>query len=247
MADGHGMALQRGGVRLLVLSPACTGLGWCRLMKPLFQSWSRKLMSQPSQSTPEATPGMITHYGLFWSERDVFWGTTDETEKSKARAEEDRPSKQKGPGKPPGKMHGSEKRGATKENEIECYRDYVGLYCLYGNNELLYIGEAGLGTESTIYVRLKQHRKDPMADRWDRFSWFGCERESLRGQTDIENAFRQLEAVTIAIINPGFNKQSGTFKGAKQVFQVPHDKSEGSLETKIFRIAKQIKELKNRA
>ena len=171
-----------------------------------------------SKAASKATPGMITHYGLFWSERDVFWG------------------RQKVPGEMRGKLNRRQKKSVN-------YREYVGLYCLYGDNELLYIGEAGLGTKSDLMTRLKQHRKGPMADRWDRFSWFGCERKSLRDQTDIENAFRQLEAVTIAIINPGFNKQSGTFKGAKQVFQAPHNDSVGNLETRLSRIEEKLEEL----
>ena len=89
-----------------------------------------------------------------------------------------------------------------------------------------------------------------MAGRWDRFSWFG--RETCEGEASIENALKQMEAVTIAITNPGFNKQSGTFKDAKQVFQIPHEESEDDLETQLSciakqlsRIAKQIDELKN--
>ena len=174
--------------------------------------------------------GMITHYGLFWSERDVFWGY------------------QNNPGELLGREEGQrDQPGAPTKAEIEespkDFRKYVGLYCLYVNNDLLYIGEAGLGTKSNLFDRLKQHRKDVMAGRWDRFSWFG--RESCTGQTSVESALRQVEAITIAIINPGFNKQSGTFANAKQVFQAPHPKSEGDLETKLSRIAEKIKELSN--
>ena len=181
--------------------------------------------------------GMITHYGLFWSERDVFWGY------------------QNNPGELLGREEGQrDQRGAPTKAEIEesqkDFRGYVGLYCLYGNNKLLYIGETGLGKGSNLsnlstnlFERLRQHRKGMMAGRWDRFSWFG--RESCTGQTSVENALRQLEAITIAIINPGFNKQSGIFANAKQVFQAPHPKSEGDLETKLSRIAEKIKELSN--
>jgi len=170
---------------------------------------------------------MITHYGLFWSERDVFWG---------------RPRN-------PGKLLGREKtplgrKGAptnTERNNAKDYRSFVGLYCLYGEGELLYIGEAGLGTKSTLFERLKQHRKGPMAGRWDAFSWFG--RKDCEGQGEIKSALGQLEAVAIAIINPGYNKQSGTFAGATQVYQVPHEEAEGDLETKLARMTQMIEEL----
>ena len=174
--------------------------------------------------------GTITHYGLFWSERDVFWG------------------RQKNPGQLLGRENAQrEQLGATTKAEREKYKDfreYVGLYCLHSDNQILYIGETGLGTQGHLFDRLKQHRKGTMAGRWDRFSWFG--RETCEGKTSIESALKQLEAITIAIINPGFNKQSGAFADAKQVFQIPHEESEGDLETKLSRIAKQIDELKNR-
>jgi hypothetical protein len=173
---------------------------------------------------------MITHYGLFWSERDVFWG---------------RP-------KNAGQLLGREKtplgrRGAPSKAERDTardYRDFVGLYCLYGEGELLYIGEAGLGTKSSLFSRLKQHRTGPMAGRWDAFSWFG--RETCVGKTEVKAALGQLEAITISIINPGFNKQSGTFSGATQVYQVPHESSEGDMETKLARLAAQIESLRSK-
>ena len=135
--------------------------------------------------------------------------------------------------------------GAPTKNErdrAEDYRDYVGLYCLYGDGELLYVGEAGLDTKRTLFDRLKQHRKGSMAGRWDSFSWFG--RENCDGKTDIKSALSQLEAISIAIINPGHNKQSGTFSGATQVFQVPHESAEGDIETKLARLMNQISSIK---
>jgi hypothetical protein len=167
---------------------------------------------------------MISHYGLFWSERDVFWG---------------RPQS-------PGELRGRvrpllDRRGAptkTQRLATKDYRNFVGLYCLYGDQQLLYIGEAGLGTKSTLFSRLKQHRTGPLSGRWDTFSWFG--RESVKGQASVAQSIGQLEAIAIAIINPGLNKQSGTFGGAKQVFQVPHERAEGNLETKLARIADQL-------
>lgn len=163
---------------------------------------------------------MFTHYGLYWSERDVFWG------RQKKR----------------GVLLGREKtplgrRGAPTRHERKSakdYRDFVGLYCLYGNGELLYVGEAGLGTKTNLFNRLKTHRKGSMAGRWDHFSWFG--RAKADGQCANIDALAQLEAATIAIINPGFNKQAGNFGGSVQVFQVPHEESEGDVETKLSRL-----------
>lgn len=170
---------------------------------------------------------MITHYGLFWSERNVFWGRRNNA----------------------GQLLGRERsqltrRGAptaTERRNARNYGDYVGLYCLYGDGELIYVGEAGLGTNSTLLNRLRQHRNGPLADRWDSFSWFG--RSACEGKTKVQKSLAQLEAIVVAIINPGFNKQHGTFKGAQQVFQVPHDEAEGNIDTKLARLEKQIEKL----
>ncbi len=176
---------------------------------------------------------MISHYGLFWSERDVFWGRPNNQGQLLGRVTE-----------PQGR------RGApTAESRHRAtdFRDFIGLYSLYGDGELIYVGEAGLGTSSTLFSRLKQHRKGPMAGRWDRFSWFGCVAVGPRATTFTLDALAQLEATTIAIINPGFNKQSGTFKGATQVFQVPSDLAEGDIETKLARMAEMVARLEQRA
>ena len=169
---------------------------------------------------------MITHYGLFWSERDIFWGHKNRRN-----------------------MLGRERtplnrRGAPTKEELrktDDYREYKGLYCLYGTEGLVYIGEAGLTKKRTLFDRLKDHRNGSMAGRWEYFSWFG--RKDAAGSSENVAAIAQLEAVAIAITNPGFNKQSGTFKDAMQVFQVPHEDAEGDLETKLDRIADKLDRL----
>lgn len=174
---------------------------------------------------------MITHYGLFWSERDVLWAGR--------RGE-------------PGCMQGRERtmlqrRGAPTRQErlnTQDYKDFVGLYCLYGDGRLLYVGETGLETQQTLFTRLKAHRRGPLSGRWDRFSWFG--RETCDGDTSVITALSQLEAIAIAIVNPGFNKQSGTFAGATQVFQVPQEAAEGDLETKLERMTRMMEDIRAR-
>lgn len=172
---------------------------------------------------------MITHYGLFWSERDVFWS-----------GRRGNPGGLLGREREPLGRKGAPTR-AERDNSKD-YRAFVGIYCLYGDGDLLYVGEAGLDTNRTLYDRLKEHRKGPMSGRWDRFSWFG--RDNCEGSACIKASLGQLEAIAIAIINPGFNKQSGTFSGATQVYQVPDDRAEGDLETKLDRMAKTLDELK---
>jgi hypothetical protein len=167
---------------------------------------------------------MITHYGLFWKERDVFWGRAGPNGGGQLLGREKTPR---------------ERRGAPTREERKAFKDYkdfIGLYCLYGGGALLYVGETGLDTRQSLFQRLKAHRKGPMAGRWDRFSWFGRERCGDADKTLVKEALSQLEAISIAIINPGFNKQSGTFAGATQVFQEPHEEAQGDIETKLERL-----------
>lgn len=185
---------------------------------------------------------MITHYGLFWSERDVFWGQEGPGGRGELRGRTDPKGKQSGRGRP--------RRNESEKQRFEDFRNFVGLYCLYSNNlysnnELLYIGQAGLQTQSTsLFSRLKEHRNDRLAGRWSLFSWFG--REACQGQTNVTSSLKQLEAITIAIINLAFNRKSGTFANAKEVDQVPHERSDDGLETKLSRIAEDIELIKRK-
>ncbi len=163
---------------------------------------------------------MITHYGLFWKERDVFWGR----QKNKGELQRREKTPQDGKGAPT----------TADKKKYKDYRGFVGLYCLYGEGNLIYIGEAGLGKKRSLFDRLKEHRKGPLSKRWDTFSWFG--REKSDGESPNLNSLQQLEAIAISITNPGFNRQSGAFAKAIQVYQVIHDEAEGDLETKIDRL-----------
>ena len=190
---------------------------------------------------PENTNGkaaqdnnMITHYGLFWSERSVFWGRQRKRGELRGRI----------------KPNTGRRGASTKEQREEKQRDYrkfVGIYCLYGGGDLLYVGEAGLGTkETTLFSRLNSHRKGPMSGRWDKFSWFGCERERLDEEgprITHKTALAQLEAILIAITNPRFNKQSGTFAKANQVFQVAHNEADGDIADKLRKMEDRMEEM----
>jgi hypothetical protein len=166
---------------------------------------------------------MLTHYGLFWSAADVLWSGT-----------------KAGPGHLRGRERVRlERQGRPTKLEIDNaseYSSWIGVYCLYRDSRLIYVGEAGLGKDTTLFSRLKAHRSDHLADRWDEFSWFGRAPAESRPTTDVIEAFAQLEAVLIAVTNPGFNKQNGTFAEAVQVFQVPHDRADGDIDTKLGRL-----------
>jgi hypothetical protein len=173
--------------------------------------------------------GFVTHYGLFWSERDVLWS-----------GKKGSPTQLKG--RPKTRLERRGRPSAAEVAQANNYADYVGVYCLYWGGRLIYVGEAGLGDkETTLLSRLKSHRKNHLADRWEEFSWFGCSKAELeRTNLSAHDCFAQMEAVLISVTNPGSNKQNGTFANAAQVFQVPDLKAEGDLDTKMERLSTKL-------
>lgn len=100
--------------------------------------------------------GIIQCYGLFWREEDVFWGA----------------------GRTRGQLLGvpARLRTATPTD----FRQQVGIYVLYSGHQMIYVGQTGSGKRK-LFSRLKAHRRDSLADRWDRFSWFGLRRPGTIG------------------------------------------------------------------
>lgn len=139
--------------------------------------------------------GIIQSYGLFWSADDVFWGR----------------------GSQPGALWGVPAR-ARSSTRID-FRDQIGIYVLYEGHCMIYVGQAG-ARNTRLFSRLKKHRKDFLARRWDHFSWFGLRRvlargklstEKLRATSTIAAALNHMEAVLIAAAEPSLNRQGGRF------------------------------------
>jgi hypothetical protein len=174
---------------------------------------------------------LITRYGLFWSEADVFWGRPNNAAQFLGHT------------KP------ITKRGTPTGNELKeakNYGHYKGVYALYNDFQLVYVGQAGVSIEyskvrknkNTLLKRIRSHRNGSLANRWQHFSWFGV--ENIPEKIGSITALAQLEAICIALAEPRFNKQSGAFADADQVYQVPHPDADGDLETKLNRLMEQI-------
>jgi hypothetical protein len=182
----------------------------------------------------QALTGAITHFGLFWSERDVRW--------SGVRA---KPAVLKG--RPKTRLERRGRPTRTEEGEAQDFSEFVGVYCLYREGRLVYVGEAGLQKKRSIFQRLIAHRRNQLADRWDEFSWFGCSKAHLEEQNLSTTAcLAQLEAILIAAVNPGSNRQNGSFANAVQVFQVPDEDAEGDTDTNLARILERLEALGSR-
>lgn len=143
-------------------------------------------------------PGASTLFqtvGLFWREGDVFWG---------------RP---KNPGRILGRLATAKKAPAVD------FSDQAGIYVLYSKFRIVYVGQTGRGSQSLL-ARLRQHRTDDLAGRWDQFSWFGVRRVLRKGNLSKKNAafhpklttvLNHVEAVLIHAAEPPRNGQQGRF------------------------------------
>lgn len=149
---------------------------------------------------------LIRNYGLFWRRNDVFWG------------------RQRNAG------HLLGRKVDEKKSEPVNFRDQVGLYALYDEScRLVYFGQAGRGKTQKLFDRLKNHLNDSIADRWQRFSWFGtrfvrkdgilsAERDNQQSEMPI--ALDHMEAIVLAVAEPTHNKQGGRFgKNVEQYIQ----------------------------
>ena len=115
---------------------------------------------------------------------------------------------------------------ATNKSRKANFWDMLGIYALYSNYKLIYIGQS---SKQSIGVRLKGHYlKYELKNRWDTFSWYGI-RDVLKVNKDkndmyplgsvnkresvsSEKAIEILETLAIRIADPDLNRQRRRFK-----------------------------------
>ena len=193
-------------------------------------------MNKPARTTQ--SDKLIQCYGLRWKKDDVYWG-----EGGQGNA---------------GVLWGCRK--GHKGIDVD-FRDQIGIYILYANERVVYVGQTG-SKDQKLFGRLNKHRNtDHLVGRWDSFSWFG-----LRGVTEAQELaevkntkadlglkLKHFEAVLIAIIEPPLNKQGGAFgDGCHEYFQTRHEHlDEGSAvnllteaHEKLDSISQQLNQLK---
>lgn len=103
------------------------------------------------------------------------------------------------------------------------------IYVLYAGEAIVYVGQSG-HSHNRLFARLKNHRADRLADRWDRFSWFGLYPLRRSGVVDdasdkntvaSSKVLDQIEAVMIEALEPRLNRQGGQFgTGVRRYLQV---------------------------
>lgn len=147
---------------------------------------------------------MIKSYGLHWQADNVFWGRRNVR----------------------GTLMGAASM-SSRARQVD-FRDQRGIYALYADYDLVYIGQAGSRENHRLFNRLKMHRSDHLSDRWNRFSWFGTQSVKVKGDLSMEaaqlhlemvGALNVMEAIAIAIAEPRLNLQRGRWSDATQYFQ----------------------------
>ncbi|HMG05503.1 MAG TPA: hypothetical protein VK581_08580 [Chthoniobacterales bacterium] len=161
---------------------------------------------------------LIRTLGLFWREDHVYWGR----------------------GRNPGSMLGVPVWAARAQPTD--FRDQIGVYALYADYDLVYVGQVGRGNQ-TLFARLKHHRKDDLAGRWNRFSWFGVRRvlgnntlssiaDALHPELNI--VLDHIEAILIHAAEPPMNGQGGRFGGSVTRYKQVRDERLGPTDHEML-------------
>jgi hypothetical protein len=157
---------------------------------------------------------LFQNYGLFWRADRINWG-------SRGKGNEGRLLGRTSPTSPP----------------VD-FRNQRGVYALYDDAfQMLYVGQAGYGNKK-LYDRLHNHMSDHLAERWQRFSWFGIDPvdeteqkyvlvESEPQAPQVNQVLDHLEAILIAAAEPKLNRQGGKFGDAKKYHQKFVEQAEG--------------------
>ena len=150
---------------------------------------------------------IIRSYGLHWKRAWIDWG-------------------RRGPGNG-GRILG--RRADRVRSRTVDFRSQAGIYILQDGFRSVYIGQTGTG-EDRLWKRLRFHARGSMAERWDRFSWFGIFPVGANGDlveidpevgvnTTVNAVLNHVEGVLISIVEPPLNRQ-GPRLGDTQFIQV---------------------------
>lgn len=164
---------------------------------------------------------LVQVYGEFWSENDVFWGRRNLS----------------------GEIAGIPQGGGAKGKEVNFWNE-VGVYALYKDFNLLYVGKATV----KLGTRLQYHRnKNPFTKgRWNQFSWYGFRKVNRTGklgkigsgtfQSNSAVIAAAFEAMLIRVAKPPINSRTESFPNATNIEQVRSGKLPVTLEKQIHEI-----------
>lgn len=181
-----------------------------------------------SRSTAGSTTGskLIETYGLHWHWENVHLGGGRSNK---------------------GKLLGH--RTGAKKIAVD-FADQRGIYALYAGYDFVYAGQIG---KRGLLTRLKEHRSDDLAERWDRFSFFGTRRVLKTGKlskiTDathpaIDLVLDQLEAFLIYVSSPTLNNSRGKWRGAVRYYQIRDERLGPTTDEMVEAVYKAQKKVK---
>jgi hypothetical protein len=141
---------------------------------------------------------IVSNMGLFWKRDHVRWKGNKRIGKAQLAGR---------------------RRSAKKKGEVDFWKQ-TGVYALYAEYDLIYVGQAGLSDQSNLGNRLKSHLTDDLAGRWDMFSWFGLQKVTVKNKvgkrTKVNVSTKAhlanvLEGIIIEVAEPPMNSQKGRF------------------------------------
>lgn len=140
-----------------------------------------------------------------------------------------------------------------KKDQTEAdFRNQIGVYILYEGRRVVYVGQAGSGNND-LYSRLKNHITDHLADRWDKFSWFGIRNVNKDGSLSKQQGelnrtlkateiFDLIEGLFINVLEPPLNKQGARWKDVDQYFQLKEGWAAMSDREILMAIARRVED-----
>lgn len=148
---------------------------------------------------------LISTFGTLWNPDVVDWGPADKKSRPK--------------------LWGSMVYNKKKITIDVC--DGIGIYVLYKDYEIVYVGRAA---GATLSGRLKNHLTNRMEGRWDSFSFYLVNKVSKTSaklspapsvrQVKPKETTESIEALLIEIANPPLNRRMENLKGAVELEQV---------------------------
>lgn len=153
---------------------------------------------------------LIRNFGHLWERRYVHWGR----------------------GSNKGHLHGYR----TPTDAGADFREQIGIYILFDKAYVpVYVGQTGKG-DQRLFVRLRQHQKDHLWNRWEYFSWFGFRRVNagngaLSQHDQPEKQFKaegaallnEVEGALLIALEPRLNKQGPRWGDVEEFFQYIED------------------------
>ena len=165
----------------------------------------KKAKKSAKKSSKAADARLVQCYGLFWRWDNVHTGG--------GRANKGKLLGQKG-----------------SKSAVVDFRDQRGIYALYSGHDFVYAGQID---KRGLLKRLIEHCDDDLAERWDRFSFFGTRRvldsgtlgkvkKAATAKTNV--VINQLETFLIHVSAPALNNNRGKWSGATRYYQVRDDR-----------------------